>query len=94
MELKSQITESFSEKELKCHGYHGNSTEPTNLDVHDTIKNSQFRSTKKHKTLKTIHILKCYINLLTLLIEKDKKNALGYRGNGINARGILCCSIF
>ena len=27
MELKSQITERFSEKALKCLGYHGNSTE-------------------------------------------------------------------
>ena len=31
---------------------------------------------------------------MTLLIDKDKKNALGYHDNGINARGILCYSIF
>ena len=58
MELNSQITERFGEKAFKCLGYHDNCTELTKLDLHYSIKTSQFRSKKKDKIFKRSHILK------------------------------------
>ena len=49
----------LAKKNLNALGYHGNSIKLTTLDLHYSIKNSQFRSKKKqHKTLKRGHVLK------------------------------------